>query len=67
MNPVYDMKEIQGNINTLDFSDKYAIQQKAKVDYYKACEAWEAEKREDHKDAIKIWREICGNYFPTYG
>ncbi len=34
MNPVYDMKEIQGNINTLEFLDKYTLQQKLRKEYY---------------------------------
>jgi hypothetical protein len=48
---VYDMKEIQENINTLDFMDKYTLQQKAKTDYDKACEAikYETEDKDQEK------------------
>lgn len=67
INPVYDMKEIQGNINTLEFYDKYILQQKATTDYDKACEAWEAEKNKNFSEAIRKWREIFGNNFPTFG
>ena len=67
MNPVYDMKEIQGDINNLSQDDKQCLRQKAQADYDKACEAWEQEKAGNHKEAIKKWGEIFGNDFPTYG
>lgn len=35
INPVYDMKEIQGNINDLSLSEKLILQQKAQADYEK--------------------------------
>ena len=66
--PVYDMKEIQGNINTLDVLDKYTLKNKAQADYKKACEAIMLETEEkDHKKSINKWREILGEDFPTYG
>ena len=66
--PVYDMKEIQGNINTLDVLDKYTLKNKAQADYKKACEAIMLETEEkDHKKSINNWREILGEDFPTYG
>ena len=67
MSPVYDMKEIQGDINHLSFSDKWTLQGKAQTDYEKACEAWEEEQAENYKGAIKKWGEILGSDFPTYG
>lgn len=67
MSPVYDMKEIQGDINNLSFSDKWILQQKAQADYEKACVAWQDEKENNHKEAIKKWGEIFGSDFPTYG
>lgn len=67
MSPVYDMKEIQGNINDLDFSDKWSLQRKAQADYDKACDAREQESAGNQKDAIKKWGEILGSDFPTYG
>ena len=66
--PVYDMKEIQGNINTLDILDKYTLKNKAQTDYEKAYEAIQLETEEkDHKKSINKWREILGEDFPTYG
>ena len=65
---VYDMKEIQGDINDLSLTDRYSIQQKAQADYIKACEASNAERQEkDQKKAINKWGEILGSDFPTYG
>ena len=65
--PVYDMKQIQGDINSLDFSERIILQVKAQSDYEKACLAWELEKNGNHKDAIKKWGEIFGGEFPVYG
>lgn len=66
MNPVFDMKEIQGNINNLDFMDKYSIQKKAQADYEKACDAIAYESSGNPKDSIKKWGEILGGDFPKY-
>lgn len=67
MSPIYDMKEIQGDINDLSIYDKIIIKQKAQADYEKACEAREFEKTDNHKAAINKWGEILGSDFPTYG
>ena len=67
-NSVPDPKGIQGTINTLSNGQKQSIYQKASSDYTKACNAFYAEMREkDHSKAIRIWREIFGGEFPTYG
>lgn len=66
-NKVEDMKGIQGNINTLDFSDKISISNSASSDYKKAKEANEAEFKESNQQkAINIWRDIFGDEFPEY-
>lgn len=65
--PVYDMKEIQGDINSLDYWDRQAISNKARTDYGKACEAWVKEQDKDQEGAIKKWGEIFGSSFPEYG
>ena len=66
--PVYDMKEIQGNINTIDILDKYTLKRKAQSDYEKACEAIKFETVEnDHEKSINKWGEILGGDFPSYG
>ena len=66
MNSVSDMKDIQGDINTLSDSDRSKLKEKANNDYQKACEASNAETKDQEK-AIKLWGEILGGDFPTYG
>ena len=65
--PVYDMKDIQGDINDLSYGNRLLLQSKANIDYVKACCAWEYERKEKQKEAINKWREILGGEFPTYG
>lgn len=64
--PVNDMKDIQGDINSLYYSDMLTLQQKALTDYNKAQEALEQENVGNHKEAIKKWGEIFGSEFPKY-
>ena len=66
MNSVSDMKEIQGDINTLSDSDRSKLKEKANNDYQKACDASNAETKDQEK-AIKLWGEILGEDFPSYG
>lgn len=64
---VYDMKEIQGDINSLDDDERIALKQKAKNDYNKACEAINYETQDkNYKKSINKWREIFGGDFPEY-
>lgn len=66
--PVYDMKNIEGDINYLDEDDCFSICQRAKEDYKKAVEANYLELKYGlHEKAINLWREIFGQEFPTYG
>lgn len=66
--PIYDIKEIQGDINTVDILDRYTLKNKAKADYEKACEAIKYETDDkNHEKSINKWREIFGGDFPTYG
>lgn len=67
MGPVYDMKKIQGNINTLSYEDKRTLHSKANSDYEAARKAWMYEQAGDHKQAILKWGEILGKDFPEYG
>lgn len=65
---IQDMKDIQGNINTLSFFDKLSLQERAKSDYDKASQAYDYEmKSQDMKKAIEKWGEIFGSDFPLYG
>lgn len=66
-NPIYDMKEIQGNINKMTPDDCKSVSNKAMSEYNKACEASTAEITEkDQAKAIRIWGEILGGDFPKY-
>lgn len=65
--PIYDMKGIQGDINTLSFEEKENIVQKCKDEIFKCRDAINYEfEDEDHKKAINKWREIFGEDFPDY-
>ena len=63
-----DLKDIQGNINDLDLSDRFEIAQRAGIDYCIACKAYDAEINEQNSSkAINLWGQIFGQEFPTYG
>ena len=64
---VSDMKDIQGDINTLSYMSRFSLQSKFQTVYEKACTAWDYEKSGDHENAIKKWGEIFGSDFPEYG
>ncbi|MDD5292847.1 MAG: hypothetical protein PHW40_00875 [Candidatus Izemoplasmatales bacterium] len=67
MSNVQDTKKIQGNINDLEWQQKYKIQQRAINDYNKARDAVTAETTEsDMKKSINLWRDIFGSDFPQY-
>jgi len=66
-NPIYDPKEIQGNINTLSYDEQLRIYDRAKDDYDKACDAVREElDYKSHEKSIKKWREVLGSEFPEY-
>ncbi len=65
---IVDMKGIQYDVNELSDEEKETISFKAYKDYKKACLAISAELDEnDQKKSIKLWGEIFGEDFPTYG
>ena len=65
--PIKDIKEIQGNLNALSYSEKQDNARRAKRDSDKAQQAWEYERAGNHETAINLWREIFGEDFPKYG
>ena len=67
MLPVYDLKNIQGDLNTLSYSDKLVLKEKAQSDHDKACEARGYERDGEQKRAVSKWGEIFGKDFPQYG
>ena len=67
-NPVYDSKNIEGNINTLTIDQKNALHTRALNDYKKACDAISAEVNEKNQaKSIRIWRSLFGDDFPIFG
>ena len=67
-NPVYDSKNIEGNINTLTTDQKNALHTRTFNDYIKASEAISAEVSEKNQaKSIRIWRSLFGDNFPTFG
>lgn len=62
------MKDIQGNINDLNFLDCYKISERAKLESQKVLDALNAEFNEKNRQkAENLWHEIFGEDFPTYG
>lgn len=64
--PVYDPKHLQGDLNTLSYSDKEKISNRAQIDLQKANEAHVFEMNQDHQRAINKWGEVFGCDFPQY-
>ena len=65
--PVYDPKNIQGDINDLTIGEQILISIKVNWAFTKANEAIFAETNEKNQEkAINKWREIFGNKFPKY-
>ena len=67
LQPVDDLKGIQGDINNLSYSDKTTLVKKAQEDYERARIAINCEMNGDQKVAISKWGEIFGKDFPKYG
>ena len=64
---IVDIKNIQGDLNTLNDEERRACSDRAYVDFEKACEAFEYKQNGQHESAINLWREIFGEDFPQYG
>lgn len=63
---LYDPKGFQGDLNTLTWSERNSIQERAKLDYIRSKEAIDFETKGKQKESIEKWREIFGGEFPTY-
>ncbi|MCB9211106.1 MAG: nucleotidyltransferase [Ignavibacteriales bacterium] len=66
MYAVNDPKNIQGDLNTLTYSEKQKISSRAYTDCQKALEARQFENDKKMKESINKWREIFGDNFPRY-
>lgn len=66
-NNVNDPKGFQGNLNTMSYSEKKGISEKAYDAYLKGYEAYKFETEEKNQSkAINKWIEIFGDKFPKY-
>ncbi|MCZ8196948.1 MAG: hypothetical protein O9267_05035 [Flavobacterium sp.] len=61
-----DPKGFQGDLNTLTWSERNSIQERAKLDYNRSKEALDFETNGKPKESIEKWGEIFGSEFPTY-
>lgn len=64
--PVYDMKNIQGDINTLEPIERLVLHKKAMEDIGKVEEAIQYENDGNQNSAIRKWGEVFGKDFPKY-
>lgn len=65
-NNVPDPKNIQGNLNNIEYNEACNILNKVDYYYKLVCEARELEGKSDMKQSIKKWREVLGDDFPDY-
>ncbi|RGN05353.1 SMODS domain-containing nucleotidyltransferase [Segatella copri] len=67
--PVYDYKNIQGNLNNLSIADKNELAAIAKNDWTLAFQAIirNTDRFENISTAISLWKKIFGDKFPNYG
>ena len=64
---VDDIKGIQGDLNSLDWSQRCACRERALQDKEKAERAGRYEQNGEQETAINLWREVFGEEFPKYG
>lgn len=64
--PVFDPKNLQGDLNTLSHDERQRISARADEDYGKAVYAQTLEQQGEQRGAINTWREIFGPDFPCY-
>ena len=62
---IYDLKEIQGDLNTLTSEEKDSFCNRCEVDYNLAREAINFEEEGDTKAALKNWQTVFGENFPV--
>ncbi|PWN67675.1 nucleotidyltransferase [Chryseobacterium oncorhynchi] len=65
-NNLIDPKGFQGNLNSLSFTERNSVQERAKRDYHLANDARKFESEGKQKEAIEKWLEIFGSEFPKY-
>jgi hypothetical protein len=66
MGVINDPKDIQGDINSLGYFERFKISQRAELDKNKAVEARSLEGDKNMRGSINKWREIFGDSFPKF-
>ncbi len=68
-NPIYDYKNIQGNLNELSIIDKNNLSKVAMTDWSLASQAviYNSALFQSESNAISLWQKVFGNKFPQYG
>jgi hypothetical protein len=67
LGPVSDPKRIQGDINSVPWVERLSIANRAAEDARRASAARAAENSGDHRVSIRIWQDVFGPDFPSYG
>lgn len=62
---IYDLKEIQGDLNTLTTEQKDSFYNRCEVDYNLAREAINFEEEGDIEAALENWQIVLGKNFPV--
>ena len=66
-NTVADPKNIQSNINDVEYYSRYSLSEKFKKFAQLSSDARQLEKEEKHKESINAWKKVLGDNFPDYG
>lgn len=64
--PVWDPKGIQGDLNTVDWFERWRISSRCGTDHAKCADASVLENAKEFKRSIAKWREMFGDSFPEY-
>lgn len=67
LNTVADPKNIQTNINDIDYYDRYSLSEKFKKFAQLSNEARQLENDQKIERSINKWKEVFGDNFPDYG
>lgn len=66
-NPIPDPKGLQGDLNHLTILQRAEFAARARRDWELSVQAQTAEQNDDHRLAIRCWRDILGQDFPSFG
>ena len=67
INTVADPKNIQSNINDIDYYSRYSLSEKFKTFAQLSRDARQLENEGKDKESINTWKKVFGYNFPDYG